>query len=409
MRLALGHESKSAAESFWRQWPVPVRACRLPLGIGPIPLGTQGQGVDLSTVWVRAGSHPQRAAVSGFADGADRPQTGLSGHRGGSLPVPGVWRALRDRPPFARAAVHYTRKLEEFIARWSRVMTIEDVADLAGLSWDAAKRIVKRRLRRDYGRIDLRGVRHLSIDEIYVGRRRGFYTLVLDLDSGRILWVNPGRGKAGLQGFWRRLRRSRARIGAVAMDMSGAYYAAVLEELPGVAIVFDRYHVIQLMNQRLDELRRELVREATGPLKLAIKGTRYLLLTRADNLEAEQLPKLERALKLNEPLSQGWYLKEELGLLWEQDSYAAMSRFLTQWCQQAQQTGVRQLRQMAKTLQVHRRGLLNYWCHPINNGRMEGTNNKIKTLNRQAYGYRDEEFFILKLLGLHESRYKLCG
>jgi len=79
------------------------------------------------------------------------------------LPVPAVWRDLRDRPPFARAAVHYTRKLEEFISRRSRVMTIEDVADLAGLSWDAAKRIVKRRLRRDYGRIDLRGVRHLSI------------------------------------------------------------------------------------------------------------------------------------------------------------------------------------------------------------------------------------------------------
>lgn len=288
-------------------------------------------------------------------------------------------------------------------------MTLGDVADLAGLSWDAAKRIVKRRLRRDYGRIDLRRVKHLSIDEIYVGKRRGYYTLVLDLDSGRILWVSPGRGKAGLQGFWRRLRRSRARISAVAMDMSGAYYAAVLEELPGVAIVFDRYHVIQLMNQRLDDLRREMVREATGPLKLAIKGTRYLLLTRGDHLEAEQLPKLERALKLNEPLSQGWYLKEELGLLWEQESYAAMRRFLTQWCQQAQQTGVRQLQQMAKTLLIHQRGLLSYWRHPINNGRMEGTNNKIKTLNRQAYGYRDEEFFILKLLGLHESRYKLCG
>jgi transposase len=163
------------------------------------------------------------------------------------------------------------------------------------------------------------------------------------------------------------------------------------------------------MNQRLDELRREMVREATGPLKLAIKGTRYLLLTRGDNLKEEQLPKLERALKLNEPLSQGWYLKEELSLLWEQDSYVAMRRFLTEWCEQAQQTGVRQLRQMAKTLQLHRGGILNYWSHPINNGRMEGTNNKIKTLNRHAYGYRDEEFFILKLLGLHESRYKLCG
>jgi transposase len=96
-------------------------------------------------------------------------------------------------------------------------------------------------------------------------------------------------------------------------------------------------------------------------------------------------------------------------LLWEQESYAAMNGFLGQWCEQAHQTGVRQLQQMAKTLELHRRGLLNWWRHPINNGRMEGTNNKIKTLNRRAYGYRDEEFFILKLLGLHESRYTLTG
>ena len=288
-------------------------------------------------------------------------------------------------------------------------MTLRDVAELTGLDWDTVKEIAKRRLRRDYGRIDLRGVRYLSIDEIYVGKRRGYYTLVMDLESGRILWVSQGRGKAGLQGFWRRLRRSRVRIQAVSMDMSGAYYAAVTKELEGVPVVFDRFHVVQLMNQRLDDLRREMVREAQGPMKLAIKGTRYLLLTRVENLKEDQLPKLDRALKLNEPLSQGWYLKEELSLLWEQESYAAMNRFLSQWCEQAQQTGVRQLQKMAKTLQLHRRGILNWWQHPINNGRMEGTNNKIKTLNRQAYGYRDEDFFILKLLGLHESRYTLTG
>ena len=288
-------------------------------------------------------------------------------------------------------------------------MTLRDVAQLTTLSWDTVKEIVKRRLRRDYGRIDLQGVRYLSIDEIYVGRQRGYSTLVMDLESGRILWVSPGRGKAGLMGFWRRLRRSRSRIRAVAMDMSGAYWAAVVKELPGVAVVFDKFHIVQLMNQRLDELRRELVREAEGAMKMVIKGTRYLLLTRAANLAEDQLPKLERALKLNEPLSQGWYLKEELNLLWEQKSYAQMHHFLSQWCNQATQTGVRQLQKMAKTLQVHRSGILSWWTHPINNGRMEGTNNKIKTLNRQAYGYRDEDFFILKLLGLHESRYILAG
>ena len=305
--------------------------------------------------------------------------------------------------------MRYTRKLERFVEQLSRLMTLLDVAELTALNWDTVKDIVKRRLRRDYGRSDWKGVRYLSIDEIYVGRRRGFYTLVMDLESGRILWVSPGRGKAGLRGFWPRLRRSRVRIRAVAMDMSGAYGAAVAEALVGVAVVFDKFHIIQLMNQRLDELRRELVREAEGAMKMVIKGTRYLLLTRAANLQADQLPKLERALKLNEPLSQAWYLKEELSLLWDQSSYAEMNRFLTQWCEQAQETGVRQLQKMAKTLLVHRRGILSWWQHPINNGRMEGTNNKIKTLNRQAYGYRDEEFFILKLLGLHESRYTLAG
>ena len=288
-------------------------------------------------------------------------------------------------------------------------MTLLDVAEFTALNWDTVKDIAKRRLRRDYGRIDLKGVRYLSIDEIYVGKRRGYYTLVMDIESGRILWVSQGRGKASLRGFWPRLRRSRVRIRAVAMDMSGAYWAAVVEALVGVAVVFDKFHIIQLMNQRLDDLRRELVREAEGSMKLVIKGTRYLLLTRAANLEEEQLPKLERALKLNEPLSQAWYLKEELSLLWEQSSYAEMNHFLTQWCEQANATGVKQLQKMAKTLQVHRRGILNWWQYRINNGRMEGTNNKIKTVNRQAYGYRDEEFFILKLLGLHESRYKLTG
>ena len=223
------------------------------------------------------------------------------------------------------------------------------------------------------------------------------------------MWVSRGRGKAALQGFWRRVRQSKAKIQAVAMDMSGAYWAAVLQALPTVKVVFDRFHIIKLMNEKLDDLRRALVREAEGPLKRVIKGTRFLLLTGMKNLKDEQLPKLEQALQLNEPLLLAWYLKEELALLWEQASAKAMERFLRQWCDRAMATGIKPLGQMAKTLLTHWTGILNWWQHPISNGKMEGTNNKIKTLTRQAYGYRDEDFFILKLLGLHESRYKLVG
>lgn len=288
-------------------------------------------------------------------------------------------------------------------------MTLADVSGLTGLSWDTVKDIVQAQLQHDYGQPRLKDLKFLAIDEIYVGKRKRFYTLVLDLESGQIVWVGHGRGLAALGQFWRRLRLSKARIQAVAMDMSGAYWAAVLEHLPGVAVVFDRFHIMKLMNEKLDELRRRLVREAAGAMRQTIKGTRYLLLTRAANLAKEKLPKLADALKLNQPLSQAYYLKEELSLLWEQPSRAAMEDFLRQWCARAMETGIALLRQMAKTLQLHARGILSWWEHRLSSGKMEGVNNKIKTLTRQAYGYRDEAFFILKLLALHHARIKLIG
>jgi transposase len=299
--------------------------------------------------------------------------------------------------------------LSRYVVELSRVMTLADVSALTGLGWDTVKEIVQQQLQHDYGQPRLKDLKYLAIDEIYVGKRKKFYTLVLDLQTGQIVWVGHGRGQAALGKFWRRLRLSKAKIQAVAMDMSGAYWAAVLEHLPGVAVVFDRFHIIKLMNEKLDELRRALVREATGVMRQTIKGTRYLLLTRAAHLAEGQLPKLEEALKLNEPLSQAYYLKEELSLLWEQPSRAAMERFLRQWCERAMATGIGLLRQMAKTLLLHAEGILHWWEHRITSGKMEGVNNKIKTLTRRAYGYRDEAFFILKLLSLHQAKFKLVG
>ena len=288
-------------------------------------------------------------------------------------------------------------------------MTLSDVAQLTLLSWDTAKAITKTHLAKDYGRPALRGVHYLGIDEIHLGKKVRFYTIVIDLEDGRILWAKPGRGKAALRAFWPRLRRSGAKIRAVATDMSGAYWSAVLEHLPGAALVFDKFHVLKLMNERLDDLRRQMVREAEGPLKLRIKGTRFLLLRNPENLTQEQLPKLQEALRLNEPLLLGWYLKEELRELWSQPSRPQMKAFLLDWCDKAQQTSVGQLHQMAKTLRVHASGILAYADYPITSAKLEGINNKIKTLTKRSYGFHDQNFFLLKLLSLHHSRYKLLG
>ena len=288
-------------------------------------------------------------------------------------------------------------------------MTVTDLAAVTGLGWDTVKNIIKARLEKDYGHPRLKELQRLSIDEIYLGRRKKFYTLVIDLDSGRIVWVAKGRGGDALRKFWRALRLSKARIEAVAMDMSAAYWAAVLEHLPEAAIVFDRFHITKLVNAKLDDLRREMVREATGLMKQTVKGIRYLLLMRRDNIEEGKLPRLDEALKHNELLFTGYLLKEALGLLWEQPSYAQMRSFLHQWCAWAEESGIRQMMQLAKTLFSHKSGILSWWKHRINNGRMEGINNKIKTLLRQTYGLRDERYLILKLFGLHNSRQELLG
>lgn len=288
-------------------------------------------------------------------------------------------------------------------------MTMSDVAALTLLSWDTVKAITKTHLAKDYGKPALRGVRYLGIDEIHLGKKTRYYTIVIDLEDGRILWAKPGRGQAALQGFWRRLRAAKAKIKAVATDMSAAYWSAVLEHLPDAALVFDKFHILKLMNERLDDLRREMVREAEGPLKLKIKGTRFLLLRNPDNLKSDQIPKLDEALHLNEPLLLAWYLKEELRELWNQTSRKRMETFLEDWCDKAGQTGIGQMLKMAKTLRTHISGILAYADHPITSGRLEGINNKIKTLTKRSYGFHDENFFILKLLSLHHSRYKLLG
>jgi transposase len=288
-------------------------------------------------------------------------------------------------------------------------MTLSDAAELTLLSWDTVKAITKTHLAKDYGKPALRDVRYLGIDEIHLGKKKRFYTIVIDLEDGRILWAKPGRGGAALRGFWRRLRLAKAKIKAVAMDMSGAYWSAVLEHLPDTALVFDKFHILKLMNERLDDLRREMVREAEGPLKLRIKGTRFLLLRNPENLTGDHIPKLDEALRLNEPLLLAWYLKEELRELWNQPTRKRMKAFLEDWCDKAGQTGIGQLLKMAKTLRTHISGILSYADHPITSGRLEGINNKIKTLTKRSYGFHDENFFILKLLSLHHSKYKLLG
>jgi transposase len=333
------------------------------------------------------------------------------------LPIPrvecrGCGAVRQVKVPFADPRRSYTKSFERYALELLRHMTLKDVAHHLGVGWDTIKDILKRDLSRRYAKPKLKHLRYLAIDEIAVAKGHRYLTVVLDLESGAVVFVGDGKGADALKPFWKRLRPSGAKIEAVAMDMSGGYQAAVRQHLPKAVIVFDHFHVVKLFNDKLSELRRQLHREATDVQhKAVLKGARWLLLKNAENLDPEKDEKarLQEALKLNEPLATAYYLKEDLRRFWEQPGKRFATTFLDGWIKRAEASGIRILQQMAKTMAAHRSGLLAYYDVMISSGPMEGTNNKIKTMKRQAYGFRDREFFKLRILAIHETRYELVG
>ena len=292
------------------------------------------------------------------------------------------------------------------------MMTLADVARHLQIRWDVAQGIVGDDLQRRFAKPKPRSLKRIAIDEIDLGQRHQYLTLVLDLAGGAIVFVGDGKGEQSLEPFWRRLRHSRAKIVAVAADLSPASSAAILRNLPEAQLVFDRFPLVKLLKEHLTELRRELHREATDPLQKQIwKGTRWLLLKRSADLDPKrhERQRLKEALRLNASLATAYDLKEDLAQIWQQPGKVSCHIVLDHGIADAESSGIKQLMKFARTLQTHREGILNWYDHPVSTGPLEGTNNKIKLLQRQAYGYRDLPFFKLKLLALHNSQHALVG
>lgn len=247
---------------------------------------------------------------------------------------------------FAPGQHRYTKRFARYVVELARRMTIWDVAQHLDVSWNLVKTIVKSDLERRFARPRLRDLKWIAIDEISIERGHRYLTVVLDLESGAVVFVGEGKGAEALDPFWKRLRCSRAQVEAVAIDMSQAYINAVEAHLPEATLVFDRFHVVKLMNDKLSDLRRELQRETEAEAHRVLKGTRWLLLKSPDHLDAErdEAERLHKALDLNAPLAAAYYLQEELRQLWNQPSEEEARPLLESWIKRARATGLKQLR-----------------------------------------------------------------
>lgn len=304
-----------------------------------------------------------------------------------------------------------TRRLADKIAGLAQLMPIKHVAAWFGLSWDTVKQIDHRALAARLGPLEVTGVRRIAIDEFAIHRGQQYATIVVDVETKRVLWTQAGRDGAALAGFFALLGPAGcAALEAVVLDLWRPYLKAVRTHCPQAAIVYDLFHAVAryasevIDRVRLDETnrlarpQRDHDRAKVEAVRRVIKGTRWLLLRNPEHLtKPADRVRLSELLAANQALFTAYVLKEDLKQLWGYHSPEAARQAWQDWHTRAMASGLAPLIRFARWLHFAADYIVNHARYPLHSGLLEGMNNKIKVLKRMAYGYRDDAYFFLKI------------
>lgn len=298
--------------------------------------------------------------------------------------------------PWSRVTV----RLAQNVARLCQVLPIKHVADFYGLGWDAVKGIDKEWLQRTLGEPDLSNLTQLAMDEFAIRRGQRYATIFVEPNRKQVLWVCHGNGRADIRPFFERLGSAGcARLEAVAMDMNGAYEAEVKAWCPHARIVYDPFHVVaKYGHEVIDAVRiAETQRYAARGERQVIKGARWLLLRNAENLKRDDAVRLRELLKANRRLATVYVLKDDLKRLWDYRLMPWAAQFFREWYARAIRSRIEPLKRFARRMREKLPGLLAHCTYPLHTSLLEGINNKIKVIKRMAYGFRDDDYFFLKI------------
>ncbi len=306
---------------------------------------------------------------------------------------------IEHLPWLARYA-RVTKRFADNVARLCQVLPIKHVAEYFRLDWDTVKAIDKAYLERTIGEPDLSDVTVLAIDEFAIQKGHRYATIFVEPERKQVLWVCRGRSREDIRPFFEKLGPEGCkRIEAVAMDMSAAFEAEVRQHCPRAEIVYDRFHIIAKYGREvIDRVRnREARRQTSKGHRQLIKGSRWLLLRNAENLKRRDRVRLKELLAVNRRLATTYILKDDLKSLWTYRYVDAALRFWKEWYARAIRSRIEPLKRFARNLRDKIDGILVHCVYPLHTSLLEGMNNKIKTLKRMAYGFRDDDYFFLKI------------
>ena len=294
-----------------------------------------------------------------------------------------------------------TDRLAEACGRLLEGMSIQAVARFYGLHWHTVKALDKAQLQAALPAPDWSRIRYLAMDEFALHKGHRYATVVVEPTQRQVLWVGPGRSRATARAFFEQLPDGVCeRIEAVAIDMTTAYELEIQAHCPQAEVVYDLFHVVAKYGRevidrvRVDEANR-LRRDK--PARKVVKSARWLLLRNQAGLSPPQKVQLNELLAANQALLTVYLLRDELKRLWHYRRRGWAQKAWQNWFEQARDSGIDALQRFARRLGPYLHGILARCQHPLNTSVVEGINNTIKVIKRRAYGYRDEEYFFLKI------------
>jgi transposase len=279
------------------------------------------------------------------------------------------------------------------------------VAEHLRLDWKTVKDIDKHFLEQTFGDTDYNGLSVLAVDEIAIHKGHRYMTVVLDYETGRVVWLGKDRTTDTLEEFFNGMNREQKDgLKAIAMDMWDPYIKAVRKSAPHVKIIFDLFHVVHAFNKVIDKVRIEEFKKAEKSDREIYKGAKYLLLANRKNIrKSEARQQLRQLLEINETISTVMILKDCLKRIWAYEKTGWAEKRLNEWCILARTVPHKAVQKFANMLERHAYGILNHCQYPIHTSKLEGVNNKIKVIKRKAYGFHDDRYFALKVIQAFSS------
>jgi len=296
----------------------------------------------------------------------------------------------------------YTKRFAFYVGRRCRGSTIQDIAKELHLNWKTVKALEKQYMREQLRRVSNPGPKVIGIDEFSLRKGHTYRLVVSDLERKRPIWFGgEDRSEESLDRFYQWLGSKKSqKIKLAVMDMWKAFRNSTAKNAPQAGILFDKFHVVRHLNEALDKVRKREYARLTGRSREYIKGQKYMLLSRWEHLNSDGRESLKKLLKANKLLHTAYLLKESFGQLWGYKREGWARRFFENWLCALKWQRLKPYEEFAKMIDRHWDGIAAF-CQSENKvslGFVEGLNNKIRVIQRRAYGLRDEEYLRLKVL-----------